>query len=185
MTVVATPHPFSVAEYRAMGEAGILPPDLRTELLDGEVVEMAPIGLPHASTVARMQQKLQQLCGTRALVWTQNPVLLGAKSLPVPDLALLLPRDDFYLSREPTSADILLLVEVSDASLAFDRGRKLKLYAAAGVSRVWVVDVAGRRILDFREPQADIYAVAIELARTDSTKVPTVDLPVPVADLIG
>jgi Uma2 family endonuclease len=136
---------FSVADYHRMGETGILPPDARVELIEGEVLEMAPIGPPHAGIVNRLTRMLVRGAGDAALVSAGNPVVLDHWSEPQPDLALLRPGAD-SLSRLPRTDDVLLLVEVSDSTLRFDRAVKLPLYARRGVCEVWIVDVRERRV---------------------------------------
>ena len=185
MTATMTRHRISVAEYEAMGETGVLASGPRTELLDGEVFEMSPIGLSHWSLVVGLDQTLQRLCGTNALIAVQGPVPLDEWSMPEPDLILLTPRNDRYKSAWPTPADIMLLIEVSDTSLRRDRGKKLALYAAAAVPRVWIVNVRAHRILVFEGPVGSRYTKEAEFGPGDSVEVPGVSQPVPVTDLIG
>ncbi len=185
MTATMTRRRLSVAEYEAMGEDGVLAPDLRTELLDGEVLEMSPIGHSHETLVARLDYKLQRLCDPNAFVRVQSSVVLDQWSMPQPDVALLAWRDDFYASARPTPADILLLIEVSDTSLRRDRGKKLALYAAADVPVVWIVNVKAHRILAFEGPVGSRYTKESEFGPGDTIAVPGATVPVPVADLIG
>lgn len=147
-----TRHRFTVADYHKMAEAGILGKDDRVELIEGEIVAMAPIGSHHTSPVGRLNRILIRSLGERAWVWVQNPVTLGVDSEPQPDLMVLKPRADAYENAHPTAADVLLLIEVSDTSLAYDRGRKLELYAKHGIVETWIVDVQARRIEVYREP---------------------------------
>ena len=184
MTAILTRHRFSVMEYEAMGEDRVLEPHVRTELLDGEVFEMSPIGISHAWLVAEIHNTLHDLCGANAIVYGQSPVFLDRWSMPEPDVTLLKPRAGYRSSR-PTPADILLLVEVSDTSLRLDRGKKLALYAAAAVPRVWIVDVAAHRILVFEAPEGSVYTKEADLGPGDTVEVPGVSQPVPVSDLIG
>lgn len=143
MAVRPVPHRFSVSEYRQMGAGGVFGEDARVELIDGEVVEMTPIGARHAACVNRLNRLLVEALGDRAVVSPQNPVQVGHWSEPQPDIAVLRPRPDFYAERLGEPADVLLLVEVADTSGAYDRSVKVPLYLAAGVPEVWVVDVAG------------------------------------------
>ena len=113
---------FTVAEYYAMGEAGILTEDDRVELLEGELIEMPPISDRHASRVNWLNYHLVPGMGQRAILQVQNPVRLNDDTEPQPDVALLRFRDDFYRFGDPTPVDVLLLIEVSDTSLAYDRG---------------------------------------------------------------
>lgn len=137
-----------------MADAGILGVDDRVELIEGEVVEMNPIGSHHASSVDRLNRSFSKQTADRAIIRVQNPVRLSDLSEPQPDLALLKPRDDFYASSHPTAADVLLLVEVADSSLAFDSGVKLALYAAAGIPEVWIINLSAALVESHRSPQS-------------------------------
>jgi len=148
----------SAREYLRMGEAGVFAPDARLELIEGEIIETAPIGPPHASVVAVLTHLLVRQTGDQAIVWVQLTVVLGKWTVPEPDLAILAPRNDFYSSHLPSAADILLAVEVSDSTLAFDLGRKALLYARAGIRELWVVDVKAREVHVHREPAEQGYA---------------------------
>jgi len=124
---------FTVDEYARMAEAGILGEDDRVELLEGEIVEMAPIGPPHAGCVNRLTRLLTSRLGDRAVVGVQNPIRLGSLSEPQPDLTLLRPRRDLYSEGHPEADDVLLVVEVASSTSAFDRQVKMPLYAQAGI----------------------------------------------------
>src|SRR5207247_3212709 len=137
---------FTVDEYYRMAETGILAEDDRVELLDGEIVEMSPIGPRHAATVTRLDHLFNRLVGDRAIVRAQNPVRLDGYSEPEPDIALVTPRADFYRAEHPTPRDILLIVEVADTSLRYDRHTKLPGYARAGVPEAWLVDLTADRV---------------------------------------
>ena len=145
-------------DYYAMAEAGILSPDDRVELLDGEIFAMAPIGSRHASCVARLNRMLTTGVGPRALVWVQNPVRLNGGSEPQPDVMLLRPRTDDYSSAHPGPGDVLLLIEVSDTTVDVDRGKKLPLYARAGICEYWIVDLAERVVEVYTDPSSTGYA---------------------------
>jgi len=133
-----------------MAEAGILGEDDRVELLEGEIVEMAPIAPVHAGCVKRLLHLLTSRLGDRAVVSVQDPVRLGIHSEPQPDVALLRPRADFYSTHHPDAEDVLLVVEVSLATAAFDRLGKLPLYAGAGVPQAWLVDLDARTVEIYR-----------------------------------
>ena len=148
---------FTIEEYHRMAETGILGHDDRVELIDGEIVEMSPIASRHSACVARLTHVFFKVVGSRALVWSQAPCVLPPYSEPEPDIMLLRPRADFYEQAHPRPADILLVVEVSDSSLDYDRGVKLRLYARAGIPEAWIVDVAGEVVEVHREPAATGY----------------------------
>ncbi|MYC31706.1 MAG: Uma2 family endonuclease [Chloroflexi bacterium] len=148
---------FTVAEYYAMAEAGILAPDERVELLDGDVIVMPPIGDWHASRVKRLNNFMLPSLQGRAIVSVQDPTRLDDASEPEPDVMLLRWRDDFYEGGHPGPADVLLLIEVSDTTVDYDRGVKLAAYAAAGIPEVWIVNRPDRRIESYADPAGDEY----------------------------
>lgn len=145
-------HLISAEEYLRMGEVGIFHPEVRLELIEGEIIEMAPIGSPHAATVRILHKLLGDRCGDRALVSGQSPLIVGSRSVPEPDLALLKPRADAYRKAHPTAEDVLLVIEVSDTTLRFDLKTKVPLYARAAIPEVWVVDVNAEVVHVFRQP---------------------------------
>ena len=130
-------HRIDVAGYHQMGAVGLIAPGQRTELIEGEVIDMAPIGSRHAARVKALNSLLTAAVGNRAIVAVQDPVILGLHSEPQPDLSVLRPREDFYADAHPQAKDLLLAVEVADTTLAFDRGVKLPLYAAGLPSFGW------------------------------------------------
>lgn len=134
-------HRFTRHEYHQMASGQVFGEDDRVELIDGEVVEMAPIGSPHAAGVNRLTTIFSSAVAGRAIVAVQNPIALSELSEPEPDLALLRPRPDFYAQGHPRPEDVLLLVEVADTSVSYERRVKLPLYLAAGITEIWVVDL--------------------------------------------
>ena len=125
-----------------MDEVGLFPPERRFELLGGEIVEMAPIGIRHAATVDWLTQTFFDALNRRAIVRVQNPVRISDLSELQPDVTLLRWREDFYRNAHPTPDDVVLMIEVSDTTAAWDRRRKRPLYAAAGVAELWIIDVS-------------------------------------------
>lgn len=149
-----------VDAYYKMAEAAILKPDDRVELIGGEIFDMVPIGSGHASKTDRLTRLLARAAPEGAAhLGVQRPLRLDALHEPQPDLMLLKPRTDDYAGRHPNAADVLLLIEVSETSLAFDRGTKLPLYAKFGVPEVWIVDLKGAAIEVYRQPAGEAYAV--------------------------
>jgi Uma2 family endonuclease len=171
MIVAARSHRFSTTEYHALGTAGILAADDRVELIQGELVDMSPIGSRHAGMVNRLTQILSQMLSGRAVVSVQNPIVLDDFSEPQPDLALLRPRDDFYAEALPTSADVLLVVEVADSSLEYDRAVKIPLYGRAGLPEAWLFDLVQPGIDVHRGPSSSGYR-EIRRARSGETLSP-------------
>jgi len=154
-----TQRKLDVDDYHRMAEIGIFRDDDRVELIDGAIIDMAPIGQGHAATVGGLTRALVMACGNKAIVWVQNPVRLDRLNEPQPDFAVLRPRPDFYATGElPGPVDILLLVEVADSSLRYDLTVKLPLYARAGISELWIVDLKRRALDAFRRPAGGQYA---------------------------
>jgi Uma2 family endonuclease len=157
-TVLPARHKLDVDTYYRMAEAGIFGENDRIELIDGDLIDMAPIGQGHAGVVGGLAQALFIACNGRALVWPQNPIRLDRASEPQPDLAVLRSRADFYTTGErPGPADVLLLVEVADTSLTFDRKVKLPLYARAGIGEYWIVNLKRRVVEAYNTPIGDEY----------------------------
>jgi Uma2 family endonuclease len=148
---------FSVTDYVSMREVGILREDDNVELIDGEVRPMAPIGPFHAAITNLLVKLITQQLGDRAIVSIQNPVNLNMYSQPQPDIAVLQPRDDFYVSAHPRPDDILLVIEVADSSLEYDRSEKLPRYAQAGIPEAWIVDISKQTIEQYTSPQHERY----------------------------
>jgi Uma2 family endonuclease len=138
--VAAARRRFTRAEYYRMAEASILREDDRVELIRGEIVEMSPIGRRHRAFVSNLSHLLAVCLGNRALVSTQNPLVLAEDTEPQPDIVVLRRRPVSYKEREAWAEDALLVVEVADSSLAYDRTTKLRLYAESRVPEYWVVD---------------------------------------------
>ena len=145
-------HRLTVEEYYRMAEVGLLAPETRVELIDGEILDMAPIGKRHAGVVDQLAELMMAAAGQRAQVRIQNPLRLDQSSEPAPDLVLLKRRPDKYKSAHPAPADALLVIEVSESSLHFDLNKKLPLYARHGIPEVWIVDLAAPRVHFFHAP---------------------------------
>lgn len=143
---------FTADNYMRMGETGILDEDDRVELIDGEVLVMCPIGVKHMAIVNWLTTRLVPLVGESGIVSIQNPVRLDRFNVPQPDVVILKPRADFYRGRVVTAQDVLLIVEVSDTTLRYDRGDKLPRYAAAGVPEVWIFDLSDEQVEQYWQP---------------------------------
>jgi Uma2 family endonuclease len=144
--------PITVADFKKMCESGILKPDERVELVDGELIALPRMNAPHASIVARVTSVLMRRLGEATLVWAQLPLVVSEFSQPQPNVTLLRLRDDYYSSRLPEPDDQFALIEVSDSMLPYDRGAKLRIYAKAGIADYWIIDVNGGTIEICREP---------------------------------
>ena len=150
-------HRITVDEYYRMAEVGVLAPDARVELIEGEIIDMAPIGTEHGSVVDLLNRLLTRAVGDRAIVRVQGAIRLSEMSEPEPDLALLIPRADFYRHEQPTGFDTLLVIEVSESTLRYDREIKVPLYARHGVPEVWIVDLQNGRVIFHGSPAAGEY----------------------------
>jgi len=150
-------HLITVEEYHRMDELGLLAPDARVELIEGEFIDMPPIGRDHAAIVDELNFVFVQAIGRRAIVRIQGPVQLSNISEPQPDLMLLRPRADRYREEQAGGTDTLLVVEVSASSFRYDRTTKLALYARHKVPEVWIVEVEGNRLHCFRALQGMQY----------------------------
>jgi Uma2 family endonuclease len=162
-------HAITVEEYMRMGEAHVFAQGARLELLEGEIVEMAPIGSAHASVVNTLDTLLGEVA-PRAIVSVQNALVLNERSAPQPDVALLRPRADRYFTSHPVAADALLVVEVADTTFEYDLEVKRPLYAQAGVAELWIVDIGRRAVHVFREPAQD-YSIHQILTTSDIATV--------------
>ena len=151
---------FTVAEYRRMGEVGIFSENDRVELIGGEIVEMSPIGNRHAACVDMLGELLRERLGRSFQVRVQNPIQLDDYSEPQPDISILKRRDDFYKGGHPRAEDVLLVIEVSDTTLEFDRKVKVPLYARSGVPEVWVVNLTNETIEAYADPAGGAYQTA-------------------------
>lgn len=176
-------HRFNRADYHRMGEVGILGEDDRVELIDGEIIEMTPIGSQHGGRVKRLVYLLTRAVAQHAIVAAQDPVILDDRSEPEPDLALLRPRADFYTESHPRPADVLLLIEVADTSLQKDRQIKVPLYARHRIPETWIIDTEHQRVLRFAEPRDGAYQTEEEIDLSRPTPLP--GLPGRAVDLAG
>ncbi len=148
---------FSVSEYEALGQIGFFGHERRLELIEGEILEMTPIGPEHARSVRRLDALFNSRLADRAVTNVQNPLRLGHLSEPQPDLALLVPPMERYDRRHPAADDVLLLVEVADTTTRFDRVVKAPLYARHGVTELWIVDVKAEVVEVHRDPSPEDY----------------------------
>lgn len=150
-------HRLSVGDYYRMGEAGLFAPGARLELVDGEIIDMAPTGSMHAWLVAELTKRLLRAVPSDTIVRPQSPLRLGEHSEPEPDLVIAKPSADGYASRHPKADDALLVIEVSDTTLRYDLEVKVPLYARSGVAAVWLFDIDGRTLRIHEQPAADSY----------------------------
>ena len=163
MLVLTPKQRLTVDDYYHLAKTGVLPPDARVELLDGHIFDMLPIGPFHANAVRRLSNFFARLGQGRWLVDVQNPVRLSSQSEPQPDLVLLRPLDEEFTQRHPTPDDVFLLVEVADSSVRFDREEKLPVYARAGITEFWLVNLVERKVEIYREPLPEgVYRLVVQ-----------------------
>ena len=158
LPLTSKPHAYrwSVREFHLLAEKGIFTEDDRIELIEGTLIDMAPIGSGHAGHV----KQLNHLFSARlddVIIAVQDPVVLSDDSEPQPDIALLRWRDDYYKNANPTAGDVLLIIEVADSSADYDRSVKIPLYARHGIPEVWLIDLQKRRIEIYRNPSEGEY----------------------------
>jgi Uma2 family endonuclease len=183
---LAPVHRFTVEDYYRMAESGALAPDARVELLEGQIIDMMPIGPFHASVVKRLLYLFGRLGEGRWIVDAQSPVRLNNRSEPQPDFVLLKPRSDFYQACHPAPEDVILLVEVADSSVLYDREDKRQAYARAGIIECWLVNLPERLVEVCREPSALGYG-HVTTVRPGESLAPLVfpDASIAVADLLA
>jgi len=165
MSVQLKKHYFTVDEFYRMAQSGIFSEDDRVELIEGEVVEMSPIGSTHQGCVDALNSLLKEKVGNTAIVRVQGPIHIDKYSEPQPDIALLKPRRDFYRRSHPTPADVLLIIEVADTSVAYDRNVKLPLYASCGIPEAWLINLPKDFIELHSEPKNGEYQRVQRLRR--------------------
>lgn len=186
MSAALDRYSFTAEEFERLGEAGILRQDARLELIDGEIIEMSPIGSPHAACVKFLTRLLYSLFGETFVVGVQDPVRLSDFSEPQPDISLLRWRDDDYRQGHPTPADVLLVIEVADATVVKDRTIKLPLYARSGVPEAWLVNLPEERVEIHSDPADGSYRRAESFGRGEEARSHTVEgLAVRVGELLG
>ena len=177
---------FSTADYYRMWEIGLFAPDARVELIEGEIIDMAPIGSAHCGAVGWLNEMLRHTLRNRVIVWPQNVIKLSELSHPQPDIALLERREDFYRSAHPGPSETFLIIEVSDSSLRMDQMVKVPLFAHFEVPEMWIVDLVHERLQVYRSPRNGEYTEVSSIEKPGVTALSalpgvTVDL----SDLFG
>lgn len=166
-------HLFTVEEYELMLEAGVFQEDEHVELISGEIVDIPPIGPGHGFGVSNLIMLLAPKIGKFAILWVQSPVRISRDDRPEPDITLLRPRSDLSPKSPPLAADVLLVIEISDSSVAYDRKVKRHLYAGAGIPEYWIVNLQEQIIEIYSNPSEGEYRQA-----TQAKGGETLDLPV-------
>jgi Uma2 family endonuclease len=186
MSVQLQKHYFNVDEYYRMGQAGVLSEDQRVELIEGEVVETSPIGSTHQGCVDELSSLIAEKMGASVIVRVQGPIHIDEYSEPQPDISLLKPRSDFYRRSHPTPSDVLLVIEVADTSIEYDRSVKLPLYVRAGIPEAWLIVLPKDLIEVYCEPKNGKYQKARRLKRGKVFSSATINgLTLKVDDILG
>jgi len=184
-TVNPTKHLTNIDEWRRLGEANIFPPVSRLELINGEILEMSPIGFNHSGHLNRINKLFAKLIPDTVIPSVQNPLQLGDLSEPEPDFMLLKPNADFYSSRHPNAEDVLLLIEVADSSLTFDQNQKLRLYALHGIPEYWLLNLNDLSLEVYRKPNGEVYAEKTTLRAADIITLSQLDeISIRIADIL-
>jgi Uma2 family endonuclease len=168
MQTDATKKLFTVDDYYRMLDVGILCDDDRVELIEGEIIQMSPMGSRHAAVVSSVTDVLVPLFKGKALLRPQLPLRLNEFNEPEPDIAVVKPRRDRYSSRHPRPSDVFLVIEISDSSLRYDRDVKLPIYAASRVPEVWIAHLKSATLLVYRDPAGKAYSTHSKYARGES-----------------
>lgn len=177
---------FSTSEFQEMVKAGILPEEHGWEVIDGFLMDKMSIGDKHASTVKRLNRIFNHRFSEGLLVSVQDPIHLNDYNEPEPDVALLKFREDFYVGQTPTSEDVLLLIEVSDSTLEYDREVKKKLYAEFGIAEIWIVNLKENTIETFSQPKNGNYRLAKILEPNETVQSVTINnLELSVKEILG
>lgn len=177
---------FTVADFARMTEAGIFTEDDRVELIDGEVRAMSPIGPRHAAIVKRLNALMSRQVADRAILSVQDPIQPTNYTELQPDLAVLRVREDFYVQAHPVPADVLVVVEVAETSLEYDREEKVPRYAQVRIPEVWLLDVERETVTQYTQPDGTRYREEYTLQRGHILVAATVsDLQLALDDIFG
>lgn len=177
------PYRFSVEQFHKMGEAGIFPPDVKLELIDGQIIAMS-IGKDHAKVVKRLNRKISRMLPENAAtISIQDPLTVDDGSEPLPDVMLLQFRNDDYAQRLPIPAEVLLLIEVSDSTLTYGRESKIPKYARNNIVESWIVDIAGEKVWVYRQPSPEGYLQIQAYGRSESVQL--LGLELSIAEILG
>lgn len=161
----------TVAEYLKMAEVGILNEEDYVELIEGRLIKVGEESDAHAGVVTQLTRLLNRVAGEKALVWVQNPVMLDRHSMPEPDIALIKYRSDFYKSRHVEPDDVLLIIEVADDAVRYDKEIKTPLYARHAIPETWVIDFNAQSLIRHRQPVAGVYLQIDTLEKPNSLPI--------------
>ena len=185
MTAFLEKRLLSVKEYHKMGEVGILTPDDRVELINGEIIKMSPLNSKHTSHVKRITALFYKMLNEQATISVQDPIVLNEFSEPEPDIAILKFREDFYAEKHPTAQDAILLIEVADSTLDTDKRIKMPLYAQAGVNELWIINLPENKIEVFKDLKDGVYQSIESYSRGDTLRLSVFDLNLKISQILS
>ncbi|MDX1475940.1 MAG: Uma2 family endonuclease [Reinekea sp.] len=183
MSVDVVRHRFKTKEYYQMINVGILTENDRVELINGEIVEMSPIGFRHAACVDRLNELFTPL-KKQKIIRVQNPIHLAPNSEPEPDIAIVQRRADFYVKGHPEPEDILLVIEVAESSFGYDFDVKIPLYGQVGIPEAWIVNLQDDELLVYTQPSEIGYKQQLRLQKGDEVSPQVLSFSLSVADIL-
>lgn len=182
--IARPPFRFTVEQYDEMIDAGIFGENDAVELIRGEIVPKMPIGDSHSACLMRLNEYLVQAIGKRAIFGIQNPIVFP-DSEPEPDVSVVKRKDNYYADGKPRAGDVLLIIAVVDSPLEFDREDKLPIYAEAGITEYWIVNLIDDVIEVYRDPAGQMYRSQSTARRGDSlTLLGLPDVTIAVSDIL-
>jgi len=184
MSIQVSKRLITAEEYHKMAEVGILQ-ERGLELINGEIIEMTPIGSRHLSCVNFLNELLLEQLGRKVIVSIQNPVRISKYNEPEPDIAILKRTEKRYADRLPTADDVLLVIEVADTSIDYDRNIKLPIYAKSGIPEYWIVNLDRQEIEAYYQPFENAYRHRVLLRSGDTLKAQDIELEIPVESLFS
>lgn len=184
MTFQVSKRLLNIEDYHKMAAAGILP-DSGIELVNGEIIEMSPIGSKHLSCVNTLMELLFENLGRKVIISIQNPIQAGDFSEPEPDIAVLKRTPKRYADKIPTAEDVLLVIEVADTSLAYDREVKLPIYAESGIPEFWLINLDQQEIEAYWQPSGNTYKYRALLRAKDIVEAQYFELKIPVDAILA
>ncbi len=179
-------HRFTVEEYHKLAEVNILHEDDRVELIEGRIIEMTPIGSWHAACVKRLIDLFAERLKKRSIIGAQDPIDLNKQTEPEPDIAILKRRSDFYAERHPVPDDILLIIEVADTSIDYDKTIKIPLYAKSNIKEVWLVNLLENTVEVYIDPSPEGYKRIMQYQNNQTISPKSFpDIVVKVSEILG
>jgi Uma2 family endonuclease len=184
MSIQVSKRLITAEEYHKMAEVGILQ-ERGLELIDGEIIKMTPIGSRHLSCVNLLNEILSEKLGRKVIISIQNPVRLNEYTEPEPDISILKRTEDRYANQLPSAEDVLLVIEVADSSVDYDRNVKLPLYAESGIPEYWLINLDQKEIEAYRKPLGNAYRFRELLRPGDAIKAREMELEIPVEEVFS